>query len=82
LAILKMAIQVMQNDFKSKPKWLNLLPPIFSWQEVETISQQVMGDKASALLSHYREVYLMPVDAEQKNDDRKSDTFFRLKASI
>lgn len=81
-AILKMAIQVMQDNFERKPKWLNLLPPIFSWQEVETISQQMMGYRASALLSHYREVYFMPVDAEQKNDECKPDTFFRLKASI
>lgn len=80
--ILKKASQVIQESFEVKPKWLNLLPPVFSWQAVETIAKQFSGRKISEQIAHYREMYMIPVNTEKQGDTDKPHAFFSLKAPI
>lgn len=80
--ILTKASQVIQESFKAKPKWLNLLPPVFSWQAIETIAEQFSGRKISEQIAHYREMYMFPVDTEKHDDTNEPHAFFRLKEPI
>ncbi len=80
--ILKKASQIIQESFEVKPKWLNLLPPVFSWQAVETIAEQFSGRKISEQIAHYRELYMIPVNTEKHDDTDQPHEFFRLKKPI
>ncbi|GAB2022398.1 NUDIX hydrolase [Pseudolactococcus yaeyamensis] len=80
--ILKSALQVIQDNFQINPKWLNLLPSIFSQQQVEVIAEQFKGDKISVQFSHYCKAYFVPADANKQDDKKQSHTFFSLKAPI
>ena len=82
LAILNSAVQVIQDSFERKPKWLNLLPPIFSWQAVETIAEQFIGRNSIEQLTHYCKMYMIPVDTNIPVIDGKPQAFFTLKAPI
>ncbi|GAX47971.1 NUDIX domain-containing protein [Pseudolactococcus reticulitermitis] len=80
--ILNTASQVIQDSFETKPKWLNLLPAIFSWQQVETLTKQFTGSNLADQLLPYREAYFIPTDTLNKDGDDNTHTFFRLKSEM